>query len=218
MFSWTGYSEPAVHQSSVFEGEIRAFESRDAKGPPEKGAILFVGSSSIRMWTNLSSAFPGYRVLNRGFGGAYAVDVNYYFDRVVKKYQPSRIVYYAGDNDIAGAVQPEKVLAEFQEFTRRVAKEMGTIPIAFIAIKPSPSRTQWAKLQGEANRAIREFTATQKNIAYIDVWPAMTDAQGVPKPELFLADRLHMNGRGYEIWRELVLAWLGATVKPAVKA
>lgn len=217
MFSWTGYSEPVVHQSTAFEGEIRAFESSDAKNPPEKGAILFVGSSSIRMWTNLSSVFPGHRVLNRGFGGAYAVDVNYYFDRVVKKYTPSRIVYYAGDNDIAGAVQPEKILADFKEFAHRVVTEIGPIPIAYIAIKPSPSRSQWVKLQAEANRLVHELTKTQANLSYIDVWPAMTDPQGVPRPELFLADRLHMNAKGYAIWRELVSDWLGHIPSTSVK-
>ncbi|HTI68754.1 MAG TPA: GDSL-type esterase/lipase family protein [Candidatus Limnocylindria bacterium] len=209
MISWTQLSA-ATHDSAAFEGEIKAFERRDQTNPPAEGAIVFVGSSSIRMWTNLPAVFPGRVVLNRGFGGAYAADVNFYFERVVGKYHPSRIVYYAGDNDIAGGVKPEKVLEDFRDFTRKVADRVGPVPVAFIAIKPSPSRVSWMPQQREANRLIRDFIATQSNITYLDVWPGMTDEKGVPHEELFLADKLHMSGAGYAIWREIVQKWLAS--------
>ncbi len=183
MLAWTELSlDAAPHEPAVFENEIRLYERRDVASPPPNRPVVFVGSSSIRMWTNLSEAFPGFPVLNRGFGGAHAADVNYFFDRVVGKYHPSGVVYYAGDNDIAAEITPEAVLAEFREFARRVNDQVGQIPVAFIAVKPSPSRTKWAAQQKRANRLVREFIGTQTNLTYLDVWPAMTDAQGAPHP------------------------------------
>jgi lysophospholipase L1-like esterase len=209
MFAWTGLPlEAAPHEPAVFENEIRLYERRDTASPPPDRPIVFVGSSSIRMWTNLSEAFPGYPVLNRGFGGAHAADVNFFFDRIVGKYHPSAIVYYAGDNDIAAEISPDQVLAEFREFTRRVNDRVGDIPVAFIAIKPSPSRLKWAAEQKRANRLIRDFVGSHTNLTYLDVWPPMTDEKGQARGALFLADQLHMNGAGYAIWRGIVGDWL----------
>lgn len=128
-----------AQEPAGFEPEIRQFELRDATNPPPANPILFVGSSSFRMWTHLTDEFPGLPILNRGFGGAHLSDVNHYFDRVVRPYHPRLIVIYGGDNDIASGKSPERVLADFQEFIRRVRATSTNIEVAMISIKPSPA-------------------------------------------------------------------------------
>ncbi len=96
-----------------WEPAIAAFEAQDQANPPTPGGILFLGSSSIRMW-DLDTSFPGMAALNRGFCGSETSDSIYYFDRLVTPYAPSAIVFYAGDNDIARGKTAEQVTADFQ--------------------------------------------------------------------------------------------------------
>src|SRR5687767_2366409 len=123
-----------------WEREITTFEARDRTNPPPKGAVLFVGSSSIRMWTNLAADFPKLQVINRGFGGSAVADTTHFADRIIFPYEPAKIVLYAGDNDIARGDSPEEVLQNFQAFVKKVHVQLPKTKIYFLAIKPSPSR------------------------------------------------------------------------------
>lgn len=200
---------------SRFESEIRGFETADATNPPPANPILFYGSSTFRLWKNLPSDFPGLPVINRGFGGSQQSDANAFFDRVVPKYKPSRIVVYEGDNDLAGGKSPEKVAEDFAAFVAKVRKELGDTPIAFLAIKPSPSRLALLHEQRRANRLITTFAAGQKNVDVIDYWPAMLDRLQSPKADLFRDDKLHLNDAGYVILRDAVSDYFKAKgVKP----
>jgi len=199
----------AQTQTNRFDAAIAAFETRDRTNPPPKDAILFIGSSSIRMWKTLADDFPDHKVINRGFGGSEIADSVHFADRIVIPYRPKRVVMYAGGNDINGGKSPERVAADFKAFVERVRAKLPDIPIAYISIAPNPAR--WAQVDRvrRANELIREFTKTSPKLSFIDVFPHMLGEDGQPRPEIYLDDRLHMNEKGYAIWKKIVGAELG---------
>jgi lysophospholipase L1-like esterase len=197
-------AEPVKPDPMRFESEIRAFEAADATNPPPARPILFVGSSSFRLWKDLPASFPGLPVLNRGFGGSHLSDVNHHLDRTVIRYRPSRIVLYAGDNDLAAGKSPETVLGDFGTFVAEVRRRLGLVPIDFLTIKPSPSRLALLHDQRRANRLVGDFCTGMPGLSVVDVWPPMLDRLGAPREELFLADRLHLNTNGYALWADIL--------------
>jgi lysophospholipase L1-like esterase len=207
---------PAVHAQDParFAEEIAVFTGQDKAHAPPVKPVLFVGSSSIRLWTNLTADFPQYPVLNRGFGGSHLSDVNALFDQVVLPYHPRAIILYAGDNDIASGKTASIVRADFDTFIAKVHAQLGAIPVAFIEIKPSPSRRQFMTTQREANRLIEEKARQSQNLAVIKVFDAMLDAKGEPRTELFINDQLHLNAKGYALWRTIVNDYLAGHVAP----
>lgn len=198
-----GDDAPAIAELPPWEGAIRLFELADQRRPPQPGGVLFLGSSSIRMW-DLAKAFPGAKVLNRGFGGSQIADSVAYVDRIVFPCRPRLVVFYAGDNDIAAGKSAERVAADFQELTGRIFAKLPETKITFLAVKPSPSRWKFIETQRRANQLIADFIRTDDRLAYIDVVTPMLNDKGEPRGELFLKDNLHMNAAGYAIWNDLV--------------
>lgn len=191
-----------------WEQDIRAFEAVDRTNPPPKNAILFVGSSSIRLWKTLAKDFPDKPVINRGFGGSFISDSVHFADRIVLPHRPRQIVMYAGGNDINAKKTPEQVAADFRAFVEKVHATLPDTRVAYIAIAPNPAR--WAQVERikVANQLIAEFCRGNPKLAFIDVFPHMLGADGQPRPEIFVADRLHMNAKGYELWTGLVRPYL----------
>jgi lysophospholipase L1-like esterase len=187
-----------------FEAEIRAFEAADRANPPPLGGVVFIGSSSIRAWANVAAAFPGVPVLNRGFGGSTLADVVYYEDRILLPYRPRLVVLYAGDNDLAMGRTPERVAGDYRAFIARLRSAWPAARVAFVAIKPSPARRSFIPQVRETNRRIRAIIARDSLQVYVDVFTPMLDSTGQPRPELFLADSLHMTRAGYMLWRALL--------------
>lgn len=194
---------PGQVSSADWEQDMQRFESRDALAPPPKGAVVFIGSSSIRFWDTLATDFPGVAVINRGFGGSEIRDSTWYAGRVVVPYQPRQVVLYAGDNDLASGRSPTQLQEDFRAFVHRVRRELPDARIAYIAIKPSPARAHLLDAQRHAN-ALIQSDARRLRVDYIDVFTPMLDASGQPRAELFVEDRLHMNRAGYALWREVV--------------
>ncbi len=190
--------------SAIWEKDIQKFEAADKANPPKPGAILFIGSSSIEHWKDVADDFPGKRVLNRGFGGSRIADSTYYAGRIIVPYKPGMIVFYAGDNDVADGHTAQQVFDDYVAFVARVRKDLPTTPIAFISIKPSPSRAALLPVMREANAKIHTYTAAHPHLVYIDVASRMLDSSGQPREDLFVADRLHMNRTGYDLWRSII--------------
>lgn len=188
--------------------EIRAFEAQDQKQPPPKDATLFVGSSSIRLW-KLDDSFAEIKTINRGFGGSHLSDSVEFAERIVIPCRPKWIVLYAGDNDLAAGKTPERVLGDFQAFAAKVHKALPNTQIAYLSIKPSPSRWKLAARIRETNARIAEFIAGDKRLHFIDVFPSMLGDDGQPRKELFREDGLHLNAEGYRLWASAVRATLG---------
>jgi lysophospholipase L1-like esterase len=191
-----------------FASEIAHFEASDKTNPPPRNAILFIGSSSIRKWTTLAQDFPTHQVINRGFGGSEIRDSVHYFDRIVAPYHPRLIVFYAGGNDINAGEWPERVFEDFKEFAGKVQSELPDTRLDYISIGISPSRWKDRGKVKEANRLIREYISQNKRMEFIDVYPSMLGPDGKPKPDIYVADNLHMNANGYAIWTSIVAPYL----------
>ncbi|HET9819328.1 MAG TPA: SGNH/GDSL hydrolase family protein [Rhodanobacteraceae bacterium] len=174
--------------------------ANDNLHPPPRHAVLFVGSSSSRMWTTIATDFPGVPTIDRGFGGSTIADSTHYADRIAIPYRPSVIVMYAGDNDIAEGCTPGQVLDEFEAFVARVRRGLPDVAVVYLSIKPSLARQAiWPRMT-EANRLIADWARTQQRVTFVDVSAEMLDANGNPRPSLFREDGLHMSRSGYAIW------------------
>ena len=201
----SSFAQGGYTRSDLWDKEIDAFIQGDKTNFPKPSGILFVGGSSIRMWKTLAEDFPGYATTNRGFGGAQMDDVDHYVPQIVIPYKPKLIVLYAGDNDIAGGRTPEQVVGDFKIFVSLVHKDLPKTRIIFISLKPSPSRWSMAAQYRTANQLIKAETERSKYLLFVDVWSVMLGPDGKPKSDIFQDDRLHMNAKGYEIWRQTLL-------------
>jgi len=197
-----------IAQEDKWAKEMAAFEEQDKKDPA-MGGIVFVGSSSIRLW-DLEKSFPEMPVLNRGFGGSEIPDSVAHADLLVIRHKPRTVIFYAGDNDIANGRSPQQVFDDYKAFVAKVRAALPETRIAFIAIKPSIQR--WALIDKirAANALVRTFAETDDKLGYIDVDGPMLGWDEKPRKELFVADGLHMTPKGYEIWTTLVRPFLSA--------
>lgn len=183
--------------------EMQRFQEQDKAQPAQDGGVVFVGSSSIRLW-NLDESFPELEALNRGFGGSQIDDSVRHLDLLVLRHKPRVVVFYAGDNDVNGGKSPETVVKDFETFVARIHDELPDTRIVYIAIKPSRARWKLADKMQEANAGIAAVCKRSAVCEYVDVWPAMLGEDGEPRQELFVKDGLHLSPQGYAIWTELV--------------
>jgi lysophospholipase L1-like esterase len=192
-----------------FSEEIRKFSSSDSIQMPPAKAILFVGSSSFRMWHGLQDSFPEFSIINRGFGGSTLSDLIHYHQETILKYDPAQIIIYCGENDLASSdsLTPVMVLDRFYILFDLIRTRYPNVPVAFVSMKPSPSRWHLKEKYMEGNRLIKDFLSSRSNTAYIDVWNPMLE-NGNPRQELFIADNLHMNAKGYAIWKSIIEPYL----------
>ncbi|HVT29396.1 MAG TPA: SGNH/GDSL hydrolase family protein [Lacipirellulaceae bacterium] len=186
-----------------FKSEIVAFEHWDAKNSFPHDAILFVGSSSIRFWQT-ADAFPGLPIINRGFGGSHISDVNHFADRIVFKYKPRTIVFYAGDNDIAAGKSPTTVFNDFQTFANSVHKQLPDTHIIYLPIKPSVARWKlWPHME-DVNARVKDLAQKDDHLTYVDTATALLGPNDQPRKSLFRPDGLHLDQQGYAIWNKML--------------
>jgi lysophospholipase L1-like esterase len=193
-----------------FASDIAAFKKQDSISFPPKNAILFVGSSSFTKWKDVQNYFPGYTIINRGFGGSVLKDVIRYEQDIIFPYQPKQIVIYCGENDVASSdtVTGKIVLERFKQLFTDIRTQFPKTPVAFISLKPSPSRWQMKERMIAANVLIRKYLKKKKHTKFINVWDSMLDADGQPLKDIFIEDKLHMNAKGYSIWQKIMLPYL----------
>jgi hypothetical protein len=206
--AWQLYGEIRKATSDdplVWEEDIAAFEARAAANPKPEG-IVFVGSSSIRLWSSLEHDMQPFAVLQHGFGGSKLGDLEFYTERLVNAYQPQAVVVFEGSNDIhpGNTKAPTTLLASYQRFVARVRVDLPTVPIYFIGITPSPMRWQVWDVAQETNRLIREWSAGQLALHFIDTGPALLGGDGTPERDNYIFDGLHLSAAGYAIWTELI--------------
>jgi lysophospholipase L1-like esterase len=191
-------ADPAPNR---FAEQIETFVAWDSKNAVPAEPILFVGSSSIRMWKTRQS-FPGLPVINRGFGGSHISDVVHFSDRIVLPYKPKLIVLYAGDNDIAGGKSAARVLCDYRRFVELVHADLPATRIIFITIKPSGRRWSLWPQMNEANDLVRSFSEKSGRLFFADLATPLIGDDGRPDDALFLGDRLHLNAQGYRAWTQ----------------
>lgn len=193
-----------------FDDAIAAFEAADRAHMPPKCATLFVGASTIRLWTSLKEDFPDRKVINRGFGGATVWEVDHYFNHVVAPYQPKEIVFYGGENDLwIDKRTPDEIYADFVQFMHLKEMTLGATPVWYISAKPSKQRVEQFGLQAHLNAKVKALAEHRDDLAFIDIVPVMLKPDGTPK-DIFVEDNLHMTPAGYALWTPVVDAALDA--------
>ncbi|MDQ0052749.1 lysophospholipase L1-like esterase [Variovorax boronicumulans] len=203
-----------------WHNELAAFARADQERLPPPGGVVFVGSSTVRMWTRLAQDFarvPG-GVVNRGFGGSTLADCSLFARELVVRYKPRQVVVYAGDNDLAEGRTPLQVLDSFARFANTVRAELPDARISFISVKPSPSREQLMPQIRETNHVISAYLNLLPNSEFIDIYTPMLGADGRPRMELFRGDRLHMTDEGYRLWHSVIASHLPGANPPAAPA
>jgi lysophospholipase L1-like esterase len=198
-------AEPPYPNPQRFAADIDAFSSADLQAMPTPGGVLCIGSSSMRFWhESMSSDLQPLTLIPRGFGGSTMLDVLYYSERIVVPYRPRAILVYEGDNDLEVGVSPERFLATVQQFLEVVRAALPDTRVYLMSVKPSPSRRRlWPQMQ-QANNQLRVLCDTDPRLHFIDVATPMLGADEQPRPELFLADNLHLNAQGYAVWTKAV--------------
>ena len=192
------------HDFAKWEKDIAAFEQMDRTNAPPKAGLVFIGSSTILLWKTLAQDFPEQRVINRGFGGSEIVDASHFAERVIFPYAPRMIFLRAGGNDLWAGKSPEQVFADFKEFVAKVHAKSPKTEIAFISLSPSIARWKQADKEKAVNTMIEEYIRKTPRLKYVETYPMVLGADGQPRPELFVADKLHFNAEGYKLLVERV--------------
>jgi lysophospholipase L1-like esterase len=195
-------------QNPPFWSDILAFKAQDSVQAPPQGAILFIGSSTFTRWKDYQSYFPGYTIINRGFGGSTLPDVTRYVDDIVTPYHPKEVIIYCGENDIADSLDSKVVADHFKDLFNLIRARVPGVPIAFISMKPSPVRVGFRHTLTQANQIIKNFLYTQTNTMYINVFDVMLDPAGNYRTDIFVNDSLHLNPSGYAILAKAITPYL----------
>lgn len=188
-----------------WEKEIQAIEARLQAKPPVSGGVLFVGSSSIRLW-DVEKHFPGRGIINAGFGGSQIPDSTHFAKRLIFPWKPSTVVLYAGDNDLSAGRTPEQVAEDFIQFATTVHAELPEARIIFLSIKLCESRWKLRPRVLAANERIRRFceAADPARLQYVEVASSLLGPDGRPDARYFQKDQLHLSEAGYAVWSQLL--------------
>lgn len=194
-----GWCAETNHNFARWEKEISAFEASEITNPPPKGAVLFIGSSTIRLWKTLQQDFPKVKVINRGFGGSQIIDSTHFAERIIFPYEPSRIFFRAGGNDLAEGKSPEEVFGDFKDFVAKVRERLPKTEITFIGWNPTIARWHQVEKEKAMNTLVNEFVEHGEGLKYIDTYSVPIGTDGKPRAELFMPDKLHFNAEGYRL-------------------
>lgn len=186
-----------------FATEIKAFTDWDSRNSSPRSSVLFVGSSSIRIWKT-ADAFPQLPVVNRGFGGSHISDVLHYYDALFLAHEPTLIVLYMGENDIASGLALEEALNDYTLLLDRIQTDFPQAQVLYLSIKASSSQwCDWPRMNA-FNQRVKALHGQREGHHYQDVATSLQLADGRPDDTLFLADRLHLNPDGYARWQKVV--------------
>lgn len=194
----------AAGDPARYEKAIAAFAKQDLANPPVQNGVLFLGSSSIRMWKTLARDFPGVPVLNRGFGGSQISDSVFYFDKLVMPSRPRMIVFFAGGNDISAGVTAEQVAADFRELCASIHKSLPETRVLFISLPLVESRWKHRAETALANTYVAAFCHSDPRLTYVDMNSTILTPEGKVRPEYYRADKLHMTAEGYAVWAKIL--------------
>jgi lysophospholipase L1-like esterase len=204
-------SATPVFAQHAFEADIRAYEVQDSINPPAKGQIVLYGSSTIRMWTGYAQDLKGFSVLNRGFGGSTMSDAVYYFDRVLVPLQPSWILLYEGDNDLAFGQTPEQAMGTLDTLYQLMRRKLPDTRLAIYAVKPSVARKELLPKQQILNKKFRKFAKKhRKYVFFLDTATPLLGSDRQPSTDYLIEDGLHLNARGYAIWTAVTRRFLNS--------
>lgn len=198
----------SLAQNGSFENEVRELNEKYLQLDWPKGGVVFTGSSSIRLWKSLEKDFPRTPIVNTGFGGSQTHHLLEFIDELVMQYSPSKVFIYEGDNDINSGKSSQQIIEEHFEIISKVKESLPDAKFYIISVKPSPSRWELKGAYLQLKEEMKQFCASQDHVTFIDVWTPMLDKTGNPNPKLFVEDMLHMNDKGYNIWKKAIEPYL----------
>lgn len=202
------FAAAQAQQKPAFYNEIQNFKKQDSIKFPPKKAILFIGSSTFTNWKDAQAYFPKHVIINRGFGGSSLPHVINYVGDIVYPYQPKQVVIYCGENDFTGNATAQEVVNRVKKLIDTIRVKYPKVAIAYVSIKPSPSREKYWPLMIDANAKIAEMIKGMKRTEFINTYDAMFNADGKIMTDIFLGDKLHMNAKGYAIWAPIIEPYL----------
>ena len=208
LLAFLARAENAISQP--FINEIKAFRKADSITTPPKNAVLLIGSSSFTNWKDVAKYFPEHTIINRGFGGSSLPHMTMYAEDIIFKYNPKQIIIYCGENDLTGgpSITADTIFNRVKKLHQLIRSRYKKVPIAYISMKPSPSREKYLETMQKGNALIKAFMDHEKRSSYIDVYSSMLDANGKILTHIFLSDKLHMNAEGYKIWQGVIAPYL----------
>ncbi len=207
-FGGVAVSAEAGHDFGKWEKAIAAYEQMDRTNPPPKGAVLFIGASTIARWKTLAQDFPAQRVINRGFGGSQIADSTHFAERIIFPYAPRLIFLRAGGNDLWAGKSPEEVAADFKEFVAKVHAKLPKAEIVFISQSPSLARWKQADKEKTLNALVKDYIGQKPRLKYLETYDMVLGSDGQPRAELFVEDKLHFNAAGCKLLAERVRPFL----------
>jgi lysophospholipase L1-like esterase len=193
-----------------WEAEITAFERADRTNPPPRGAILFAGSSTIRLWKTLATDFPEHRIINRGFGGSEIADSTHFADRIILPCAPRMIVFRAGGNDLWNGKSPKDIFADFKQFVATVQSKLPGTEIAFLSWTATPARWTQRDKEKTLNALVTAYAKETPGVRFIEMLPLPAGPDGMPGAGMFASDKLHFSPAGYKLLAESVRPHLPA--------
>jgi lysophospholipase L1-like esterase len=204
----TAIAAAPAHDFEKWEKEVATYEAADRANPPAKGSVLFIGSSTIRLWKSLAEDFPDHKVINRGIGGSEIVDSTHFAERIIFPYEPRQIFLRAGGNDIHAGRLPDDVAADFAAFVEKVHARLPKTEIVYIFVNPAPARWGENDKYRDLNRRIREMAVRMPRVSCVDAYDISLNSEGQARHELFVADKLHFNAEGYKLLAERVRPYM----------
>lgn len=197
---------------SGFDDEVAALQARTRHRSATDRLVLFYGSSTFTLWSDIGAHFPGRNIVNHGFGGATLADCLKYFDRLVKPMRPCAVILYAGDNDLDQGTTPEAVRSMVGRFVERKRQSLGAIPLAYVSIKVSPARLHFMHRIGYTNLIVERALRGEPDIRFLDITRRMVGRGLMAWQGYYDSDPLHMNGAGYRLWGQSLREWLGEMI------
>lgn len=196
-----------AQQDHFLYGEVQELNKKYKNRSGKVNDVLFTGSSSIRMWTDLEKRFPNYAIMNTGFGGSKMIDLDLFLEDLVLQYQPKTIFIYEGDNDISIKLSIASIKKTTKIVLAKIRKQLPNSSIVLIAAKPSIARWNFKRKYKRLNRFYKRYAKRTENIAYANIWDSMLEGN-VLKKDIFISDGLHLNQKGYDLWEPVIAPFL----------
>jgi len=206
VFAFPRYYAWRAQDPEFFADEIAAFAEQDRASPPPDGAVVFTGSSSIRLWSTLAADMAPIPIVNRGFGGSQLAHVIHFYDQTIVKYLPRAVVLYAGDNDLDASTgkTAEDVARDFGTLVATVHAYAPGARIYYLSIKPSKLRwARWPEME-RANALIASHCKSDARLTYVDVATPLLGEDGQPRDDVYAFDGLHLSEVGYREWARVL--------------
>jgi lysophospholipase L1-like esterase len=203
-----GSSALLFGQEIPFQKEIKSLTERIDQAGWKANSFVFTGSSSVRLWKNIQEEFPEIPIINTGFGGSQTSDLLIHLDELVIRYSPKKVFIYEGDNDLNAGKEVSQIMEDIDSLITRIHQKLPETNIVLISTKPSPSRWQLKTSYTVLNDLMRQYATTHNQVNFMNVWNVMLDKSGRPISEIFIADSLHMNAKGYAIWNKSVIPFM----------